>query len=80
LSRELRIIVERLSVGEVSEPLAARDGVRLLMICEKVTLPMTLPEREKIRAQLYNDKLELEANKLLRNLRREAFIEIKEKP
>lgn len=80
LSRELRIIVERLSVGEVSEPLAARDGVRLLMICEKVTLPMTLPEREKIRAQLYNEKLELEANKLLRNLRREAFIEIKEKP
>ncbi len=79
MSPELRIIVERLGVGEVSEPLASQDGVRLLMICEKITLPLGLPEREKIREQLYSEKLELEANKLLRNLRRDAFIDIREK-
>lgn len=79
MSPELRIIVERLGVGEVSEPLASQEGVRLLMICEKITLPLGLPEREKIREQLYNEKLELEANKLLRNLRRDAFIDIREK-
>jgi peptidyl-prolyl cis-trans isomerase SurA len=80
MSPELRILVERLGVGEVTEPFATKEGVRLLMLCEKIDLPMPVPERDKIRNQLFSEKLELEANKLLRNLRREAFIDIKDQP
>lgn len=77
MSPEVRILVERIGVGEVSEPFATREGVRMLMLCEKIELPSELPNREKVRQQLYGQKLELEAEKHLRNLRRDAFIDIK---
>lgn len=80
MSPELRILVERLKVGGLTEPFATKEGVRLLMLCEKIDLPIPIPERDKIRDQLFTEKLELEANKLLRNLRRDAFIDIKEQP
>lgn len=78
MAPEIRILVERLGVTEVSEPFATRDGVRLLMLCEKIELPSDLPDREKVRKQLFSQKLELEAEKHLRNLRRDAFIDIKD--
>lgn len=73
----LRIIVERLGVTEVSEPFATKEAVRMLMLCEKIELPTELPDRDKIRQQLFGQKLELEAEKHLRNLRRDAFVDIK---
>ncbi|MFZ4124882.1 MAG: peptidylprolyl isomerase [Rickettsiales bacterium] len=73
----LRIMVERLGVTEVSEPFATKEAVRMLMLCEKIELPTQLPEREKVQQMLFGQKLELEAEKHLRNLRRDAFIDIK---
>lgn len=78
MAPEIRILVERLGVTEVSEPFATPDGVRMLMLCEKIELPNDLPDREKVRKELFTQKLELEAEKHLRNLRREAFIDIKD--
>lgn len=78
MAPEVRILVERLGVTEVSEPFATKEGVRLLMLCEKIELPSELPDREKVRKQLFDQKLELEAEKHLRNLRRDAFIDIKD--
>jgi peptidyl-prolyl cis-trans isomerase SurA len=78
MAPEVRILVERLGVTEVSEPFATKEGVRLLMLCEKIELPTDLPDREKVKQQLFSQKLELEAEKHLRNLRRDAFIDIKD--
>lgn len=71
-------IVAHLKVGDLSEPLLAPEKLRLVMICEKIEPARSnLPDAEKIRQQLYAEKLELEAQKLLRNLRRDAYIDIK---
>jgi peptidyl-prolyl cis-trans isomerase SurA len=40
-------------------------------------MPAALPDREQIRQVIFRQKLELEAEKHLRNLRREAFIEVR---
>lgn len=78
LTPRQRSIVSHLEIGEVSEPLMGDDALRLVMLCEKIE-PSTgaLPDAEKIRQQLFAEKMELEAQKLLRNLRRDAYIDVK---
>ena len=78
MSPQQRSIIGNLEVGDVSEPLMAPDALRLVVVCEK-TEPSagSLPDAEVIRKQLFADKMELEAQKHLRNLRRDAYIDIK---
>lgn len=78
LSPEQRSVVTHLDVGEISEPLMAPDALRLVMMCEKIE-PSTgnTPASDTIRQQLFTEKLELEAAKYMRNLRRDAYIDIK---
>lgn len=81
LSPQQRSIIGRLEVGDVSEPLLSPEAVRLVMLCEKMEpAEGNLPDAEAVRQQLFAEKLELEAQKHLRNLRREAFIDIKGNP
>lgn len=78
LSPQQRSIVSHLEVGEVSEPLLGPDALRLVVMCEKIEpAGGALPDADKIRQQLFAEKLELEAEKHLRNLRRDASIDIK---
>jgi peptidyl-prolyl cis-trans isomerase SurA len=78
MSPEQRGVVSHLEVGDVSEPLLSPDAVRLLVMCEKIEPAAgNLPDAEKVRQELFTEKLELEAQKHLRNLRRDAFIDIK---
>lgn len=78
LNPQQRNIISHLEVGEVSAPLAGPDAVRLVVVCEKIEAPgAALPNADAMRQQLFAEKLELEAQKYLRNLRRDAFIDIK---
>lgn len=78
LSPQQRSIVSHLEVGDVSEPLPGPDALRLIVMCEKVEPAAgNLPAADGIRQQLFEEKLELEAQKHLRNLRRDAYIDIK---
>jgi peptidyl-prolyl cis-trans isomerase SurA len=78
MSPEQRSVVSHLEVGDVSEPLMSPDALRFIVMCEKIEPSGgALPDAEKIRQQLFAEKIELEAEKHLRNLRREAYIDIK---
>lgn len=78
MTPQQRQIISRLEVGEVSEPLMGPDAVRLVVMCEKIEpAGGDTPDVERIRQQLFAEKLELEAQKHMRNLRRDAFIDIK---
>lgn len=78
LNPEQRSVVTHLEIGQVSDPLMSPEALRLVMLCEKIE-PSTgaLPDAELIRQQLFADKLELEAQKHMRNLRRDAYIDMK---
>ena len=47
------------------------------MLCERTEPASKLPNADVVRQRLFGEKMELEAQKLLRNLRRDAFIDIK---
>lgn len=81
LPDELRSLITNLSVGEISQPLMTGDAVRMFMLCERID-PSTgnLPPAAEVRKKLFSEKMDLEAQKHLRNLKRDAFIEIKGEP
>jgi predicted ATPase with chaperone activity len=50
------------------------------MLCERIDLPPTKKAAESedsVRQAIYTEKLELEAQKYMRDLRRQAFIEVR---
>lgn len=73
----LRDIVGTLQVGGVSQPYASYEGIRLFMLCERVDTPAPLADREETYQRVMQQKLELEAQKYLRTLKRDAYIEIR---
>lgn len=77
IAAPMRSLVLGLSVGEVSEPFASPEGIQMLMLCEKIELPQSAPNREKVREQLLREKLALAAQKYMRDLRRAAFVDIR---
>lgn len=74
---QMQMMLANLRVGDVSEPFATPDGIHMVMLCERIELPQQLPPVEKVKERLYQEKLELEAAKRLRELRREAFVEVR---
>lgn len=77
MASDVRSMVEPLHVTEITEPFAAPDGIHLLMLCERIDLPTPLPDREEVKQSLFEEKLGLEAEKYLRGLRREAFVDVR---
>ena len=59
------------------------QGIRIFMLCERIDLPNSVSQTvskvsdEAARQAIFEEKLELEAQKYMRNLRKEAFIEIR---
>lgn len=77
LPPQLHDIITKLSVGGVSEPFASESGIRLFMLCERLEKPGVMTDREEALQRIYQQKLELEAQKYLRNLRREATVDFR---
>lgn len=78
MSAEVLPLVQDLTVEQISEPFAAPDGIHLLMLCEKIALPSNVKiDLNKIRQQLMEEKFQLEAMRYLRNIRREAFVDVR---
>lgn len=77
MSPEVLPLVKDLSVEQISEPFAAPDGIHLLMLCEKINLPSGKIDLKGAREKLLEEKYQLETMRFLRNLRREAFVEVR---
>ena len=77
MSPDVRHMVEPLSVTQITEPFAAPNGIHLLMLCERIDMPVPLPDKEEVRQVLFEEKMDLEAEKYLRTIRREAFVDLR---
>jgi peptidyl-prolyl cis-trans isomerase SurA len=73
----LRERVQGLEVGQPSEPFESGGGVAVLMVCERTGASPPAQLRERVRRSLVNERLEANAQRMLRNLRREAFIDVR---
>ena len=76
LSSTVASAVSQLKEGEMTNVLKVDGGALVVMLCGQ-TVKSTLPDRETIRNRLMMDRLEITARRKLRELRREAFIDIR---
>ena len=76
LPPQYRQMLQGLRVGEASRPLALPQGLIILMICSRDDNP-NMPNREQITETLLRTRIDAQARRLLRDLRRAAFIDIR---
>lgn len=68
--------VKNVPVGGSGEPLATNKGALVLFVCGR-TIPMDNINRDAILNSIGTEKLELQARRLLRDLRRGAYLDIR---
>ena len=73
----LRQAVSSLPVGQVSAPLEGPGGIHLLMVCDRRNAQDETPQREQIAERLQRERVERLARRYLRDLRKEAFVEVR---
>jgi peptidyl-prolyl cis-trans isomerase SurA len=80
LNGEVREALAGLEKGDVSKPFRSSDGYHILKLIKKQVKDnniITEAEKDKVRQNLFMQKLELEAKKYMRDLRRAIFVETK---
>jgi peptidyl-prolyl cis-trans isomerase SurA len=73
----MRSMVADLEVGQTTQPIELPNGVMVLMLCARETTGSTQAEAEQIRRQLENRRFEILAQRYLRDLRRNAFVDVR---
>ena len=73
----VRAILSGLPLHMVSQPIRTERGIHLFMVCDKIQADSNLPDREQIRQSLLFKRLDQVSRQYLRDLRRDAFIDIR---
>ena len=74
---DLRQAVSQMEAMALSAPLPFGGGFRILMVCERDEATIDLPSRSDLRQAIGNRRLELQARRYLRDLRRSAFVDVR---
>lgn len=74
----LRVIVEPMKIGSTSTPLASDDGVHVYMLCDRKEGVAPSIDRDRAYGFLMQQKMGLEAQRVLRGLRHSSFIDIRQ--
>jgi len=77
LPAALADIVAGLPPETVSEPVRSRAGVHLLMVCDTEDGSQGEAQREDVRNRLEQEQVQRLANRYLRDLRKDAFIDVR---
>lgn len=77
LPPELRRVVLPLRVGEASPPIRGADGVVVVMVCRRDEAAPSEDIRQRIEANLREDRVNAMAQRMLRDLRRAAYVDIR---
>ncbi len=77
LPPRLREAVSSLPVGQVSAPVQGPSGIHLLMVCDRHDPAVDSPQRDQIAQQLQRERVDRLARRYLRDLRKEAFVEVR---
>lgn len=73
----LRKAVSDLKAGQVAQPIRSPRGMEILAVCDRVNDAGGAPSRESIDDNLYSQQLSLMARRHLRDLRRDAVIDVR---
>ena len=78
ISPTMRSFVLGLEPGQASQPIVQKNGVGVIMVCEKpASSTPTVPTREEVNETLMRQRLETLARRYIRDLRRTAFVDVR---
>ncbi len=77
IAPQVLVKVRDLEAGQMSEAVTVQDMFRLFVMCDRTAASKGLPSRDDIRRRIQEEKVELAAERYLRDLRRAAFVEIR---
>jgi peptidyl-prolyl cis-trans isomerase SurA len=68
-----------LGVGQASQPILQKNGVGVIMVCEKTAANNnpTVPSRDDVAETLTRQRLDTLARRYMRDLRRTAFVDVR---
>ena len=77
INPSVRDKVRALKSGEAGEPVRTGNAIVVLMACTREDAPSGLPSAEDIQENLTRQRLDLLARRYLRDLRRQAYVDIR---
>jgi len=78
MSAGVRRIALTLTVGQISKPFAVQGGVGLVMLCDRKNPPTPQPPTaDQVRDTIGREHLDVLARRYLRDLRRDAYVDIR---
>lgn len=75
LPEQLRNILAKLEVGQVSTPDATPQGLEMFALCEKKATKTETAEKRQLKEKMFSERFDKEAKKFLEETRRSAIIE-----
>jgi peptidyl-prolyl cis-trans isomerase SurA len=75
LSSDFKAAAEKLSPGQVSDPIRTQVGLHLVVVCSKHAGGAAMPSRDDIQNRLMSEQLSVMSRRYLRDLRNSATIE-----
>jgi peptidyl-prolyl cis-trans isomerase SurA len=74
---QFRAILAALPIGRPSEPLVSPEGIAVIVICSREQKIMATMTKQDIQRFLVNERVELLSRQMMRDLRRQASIQIR---
>jgi peptidyl-prolyl cis-trans isomerase SurA len=77
LAGPIRAAVQALAVGKASAPIRDKEGVSVLMVCQRTDPPSNLPTATELEERLRNERVENAARRYMRDLRYAAVVDVR---
>jgi peptidyl-prolyl cis-trans isomerase SurA len=77
LPPEVLTLISKLEIGQLSEPLDMVNSRRFFAVCGRADQPNGLPSYDDIKRRMENEQLENLAKRYLRDLRRNAYVDVR---
>ena len=76
---QFRQVLADLPIGKASQPLVGPDGIGLVSVCTREQKNLATPSRQEIERKLVNERVELLSRQLMRDLHRQANLDLRDK-
>ncbi len=77
LDARMKELVSKSKPGEVIPPIRSKEGIEMVAICSHQVVNSEMPTRDSIEDNLYSQQLAMMSRRHLRDLRRDAVIEMR---
>jgi peptidyl-prolyl cis-trans isomerase SurA len=78
IAPEMRKVIESMPIGQVSQPIVQKNGVGVIMICDRSTgKSPTGVTREEVADTLLRQRLDTMSRRYMRDLRRTAYVDVR---